>query len=104
MSITVVSLHHRNKQTDMLHTTNTIELTQNQQDKNFSFVSESFEKQMKTNDWFHFSFNGTRLNLKSMKFECVFEVHIDKGGFCVTIDIDDKKQVLKSTFKIQEII
>ena len=87
----------------MLHTTNRLQLTETQEDKNFMTVSNLFEDKKGVTDFDHFSFEGTRLNLDSMNHECVFEVHCELGGFCVTVDLNDKKEVLKRTLKIKEL-
>ena len=86
---------------DMITTDNLL-LTEKQEDK-FRFMVESEFSKKITNEWNHFSFNGTRLNLKSMRFECVHEVHTDCGlSFWVTIELNEKKQGLKKTIKIIE--
>jgi hypothetical protein len=87
----------------MLHTTNTIQLTEKQEDTNFIFVSKSFVNKIKDDNFSHFSFEGTRLNLNTLNLECVFEVHCDKGGFCVTVELNEKKQLLKRTLRIKEL-
>ncbi len=82
--------------------TNTLQLTQNQEDKVYLLVKEVFENKF-TEDFWHFSFEGTRLNLKSLNYQCVFEVHSSKGSFNVLVDLNENKKVLKSTIKVIEI-
>ena len=82
--------------------TNTTQLTLKQEDNVHEIVTEIFERKI-TNDIWHFSFEGTRLNLDSFNPQCVFEVHSDKGSFNVLIDLNKNKKGLKSTFKTVEI-
>jgi len=82
--------------------TNTTQLTVTQEDNVYLLVKEIFEKKI-TSDFWHFSFNGTRLNLKSWNAQCIFEVHSEKGSFNVLIDLNEKKKGLKSTFKTVEL-
>jgi hypothetical protein len=83
-------------------TTDTLSLTERQEDKFRFMVQSEFSKKINI-EWNHFSFNGTRLNLKSMRFECIHEVHTDCGlSFWVTIELNEKKQGLKRTIKIIE--
>ena len=79
--------------------TNTTQLTVNQEDNLHKLVTEIFEKNI-TTDFSHFSFEGTRLNLKSLNIECVFEVHSSKGSFNLLIDLNENKKGLKSTLQI----
>jgi hypothetical protein len=65
-------------------------------------VTEIFERKITTDIW-HFSFEGTRLNLDSFNPQCVFEVHSEKGSFNILIDLNKNKKGLKSTFEIVEI-
>lgn len=78
--------------------TNTTQLNVNQEDNVCLTVREIFVKKF-TDDYFHFSFEGTRLNLESFNTQCVFEVHSEKGSFNVLIDLNKNKKPLKSTFK-----
>ena len=78
--------------------TNTTELTIKQEDNVSLLVRDIFEEKF-TNDFWHFSFEGTRLNLDSLNVQCVFEVHSEKGSFNVLIDINENKKGLKRTFK-----
>jgi len=78
--------------------TNTTQLTANQYENAYLTVREIFEKKF-TDDFWHFSFEGTRLNLKSFNAECVYEVHSEKGSFNILIDLNENKKALKSTFK-----
>jgi len=78
--------------------TNTTQLTVNQEDKISLLVKEIFESKL-TSDFWHFSFEGTRLNLESFNTQCVFEVHSSEGSFNVLIDLNKNKKGLKSTFK-----
>ena len=89
-----------NKQTNEMKTvTNTIQLTEKQEDT-LSLTVRNLFKSNVSNDWNHFSFLGTRLNLKSKNVECVFEVITeDEKEFVVLVDLNEKKKLLKSTFK-----
>ena len=78
--------------------TNTTTLTQSQEDAVRDLVAELFETKF-TEDFWHFSFEGTRLNLKSMNTQCVFEVHSSKGSFNVLVDLNKSKKGLKKTIK-----
>ena len=82
--------------------TNSIELTEKQLDNLHLIVREKFENDF-TEDFWHFSFEGTRLNFDSMNQQCVFEVHSEKGSFNVFIDVNTKNKGLKSTIKINEL-
>ena len=82
-----------------MNLSNIEQLTVNQEDKLHRLVTEIFEKNVTTDFW-HFSFEGTRLNLKSLNTECVFEVHSSKGSFNVFIDLTENKKGLKSTLQI----
>ena len=82
--------------------TNPIQLTIEQEDSLSQLVTSIFEEKF-TSDFWHFSFEGTRLNLESNNFECVFEVHSEKGSFNVLIDLNKNKKGLKKTFKAVEI-
>ncbi len=82
--------------------TNTTTLTVNQEDNVSLLVREIFEEKF-TSDFWHFSFEGTRLNLKSSNVQCVFEVHSEKGSFNVLVDLNKNKKGLKSTFKTIEL-
>lgn len=85
-----------------MHTSNTIELTQGQKAKLHLFVNSKFES-LFTDEYWHFSINGTRLNLKSMKQQCVFEIHSNKGSFWGLIDLNEKHEGLKRSLKFQDI-
>jgi hypothetical protein len=76
--------------------TNTTTLTQSQEDKVRDLVTELFESKF-TEDFWHFSFEGTRLNLESMNNQCVFEVHSSKGSFNVLVDLNKSKKGLNKT-------
>jgi hypothetical protein len=83
-------------------TTNTLSLTEKQEDNFRSLIESEFTKQF-TSDWNHFSFEGTRLNFKSMRFECVHEIHTECGlSFWGTIELNEKKKGLKRTIKFIE--
>ena len=78
--------------------TNTVTLTENQENKVYLLVQKMFEEKF-TQDFWHFSFEGTRLNLNSFNTQCVFEVHSSEGSFNVLIELNKNKKGLKSTFK-----
>tara|TARA_B110000438_G_scaffold299447_1_gene349612 strand:- start:1538 stop:1798 length:261 start_codon:yes stop_codon:yes gene_type:complete len=80
-------------------TTNKTQLTEKQEDSVYSIVQSLFENKF-TSDFWHFSFEGNRLNLKSMNTECVFEVHSSKGEFNILIDLNENNKGLKSTIKV----
>lgn len=82
-----------------MNVTNTDQLTLNQEDRLHKLVTEIFEKKVTTDFW-HFSFEGTRLNLKSLNSQGVFEVHSSKGSFNLLIDLNQNKKGLKSTLQI----
>tara|TARA_R110000823_G_scaffold302094_1_gene423213 strand:- start:372 stop:629 length:258 start_codon:yes stop_codon:yes gene_type:complete len=82
--------------------TNTITLTQSQEDAVRDLLTELFEIKF-TEDFWHFSFEGTRLNLKSMNSQCVFEVHSSKGSFNVLVDLNKSKKALKKTVDFLEV-
>lgn len=85
----------------LLHTTNTIKLTEIQEDNVGNVAREIFEKRF-TDDFTHFSFEGTNLNFKNMSnCICVFEVHSEIGSFCLTIELNENKKALKKTFKAE---
>tara|TARA_R100000742_G_C4189932_1_gene22343 strand:- start:164 stop:424 length:261 start_codon:yes stop_codon:yes gene_type:complete len=85
-----------------MFTTNTITLTENQENKVRKVVEDSFSK-LHSLDWNHFSFNGTRLNLKSKNQECIFEIHTEEfNSFWGVIEINNKKQPLIKTIKFIE--
>lgn len=82
--------------------TNTTQLTENQENKIYSFVRQSFEKSY-TDDYTHFSMIGNRLNFDSFNTEVLFEIHSEKGSFVGVVEINDKKQVLKKTLQFNKI-
>lgn len=81
---------------------NTTQLTENQENKAYKTVSEMFEAKF-TADYWHFSFEGTRLNLTSFNAECVYEVHSAKGSFIISIELSKKLEAIKSSFKSKKI-
>lgn len=81
---------------------NTIQLTQSQEEYNYQIVSGLFEEKL-TDDYWHFSFEGTRLNFDNHKQQAVYEVHSSKGSFNVLIDLNKNNKALKSLFKIEKI-
>ena len=85
-----------------MRTTDTIELTENQEDKLHLFVQGKFKSQF-TDDFWHFSINGTRLNFKSMNHQVIFEIHSDSGSFWGLIDVNEKHGLLKRSLKFQDI-
>ena len=78
--------------------TNTTQLNVNQEENVYLAVKELFVKKF-TDDYWHFSFEGTRLNLKSFNTQCVFEVHSEKGSFNILIDLNKNNKALKRTFQ-----
>ncbi len=83
-------------------TTNTISLTESQEDK-MHLVCRGFFNSEKDLEVTHFSFNGTRLNFDSMRIEGVIEIHTEEGqSMWLLFDFNDKKEVLKSTLKLQK--
>lgn len=78
--------------------TNTTQLTENQENKIYSFIQQSFEKRY-TDDYTHFSMIGNRLNFDSFNTEVLFEIFSAKGNFVAVVEINDKKQVIKNTLK-----
>ena len=82
--------------------TNTKQLTETQEELVAQEARAIFEKKF-TEDFWHFSFEGTRLCFQSKRFECVFEVHSEAGSFCVTLELSEQGKALKKTFKAIEL-
>ena len=82
--------------------TNTLSLTMKQEDFTTNVVESILKKNFDDNKTTHFSFEGTRLNLKSHNFQSVFEFWNNEVGFWVTVDHGNKKQVLKKTFNLEK--
>jgi hypothetical protein len=80
-------------------TTNTIQLTEKQEEKIWFTVRDLFEFQQ-NEECTHCSFLGTRLNLKTLNQECVFELGTKENDFVGFVDLNSRKQVLKRTLKI----
>lgn len=80
-------------------TTNTIQLTEKQEEKNWFTVRDLFEKKQ-NEECTHCSFLGTRLNLKTRNQECVFELGTEENDFVVLVELNSNKQILKRTLKI----
>lgn len=80
-------------------TTNTIQLTEKQEEKNCFTVRVLFELNQ-NEECTHCSFLGTRLNLKTLNQECVFELGTEDNDFIVLVDLNSDKQILKRTLKI----
>ena len=78
--------------------TNTTELTIVQEEKCYQMVKDQFESKI-TDDYWHFSYEGNRLNLKSMRVQVVFEIHSEEGSFNGVVELNDKMNPLKSTVK-----
>ena len=78
--------------------TNTTELTITQEEKCYQTVKDQFELNV-TDDYWHFSYEGNRLNLKSMRVQVVFEIHSEEGSFNGVVELNDKMNPLKSTVK-----
>tara|TARA_R110000803_G_C11855981_1_gene306512 strand:- start:448 stop:705 length:258 start_codon:yes stop_codon:yes gene_type:complete len=79
---------------------NAVNLTETQENKARALAESAFEQKV-TEDVWQFSLLETRLNLDNMKFKIVFEVHSSKGSFLGTMDLNDKKQGLKSSLKFE---
>jgi len=79
---------------------NAINLTETQENNARALAESTFEQNV-TEDVWQFSLLETRLNLDNMKFKCVFEVHSAKGSFLASMDLNDKKQGLKSSLKFE---
>ena len=79
---------------------NAITLTETQENNARVIAERTFEKKV-TEDVWQFSLLETRLNLNNMKFKVVFEVHSSKGSFLASMDLNDKKQGLKSSLKFE---
>lgn len=82
--------------------TNSIRLTVEEEETATDLVTRWFEK-VNTEDFTHFSFEGTHLNLKSSAWAASWEVHADTGSFVVVCDLSKTKKVLKSTLRLVEI-
>jgi len=80
-------------------TTNTIKLTEKQEEKNWFTVRDLFELNQ-NEECTHCSFLGTRLNLETRNQECVFELSTEENDFIGLIDLNSNKQILKRTLKI----
>ena len=81
--------------------TDTVEFTEAQENKFRALIESIFTKEH-TGDWTHFSFNGTRLNHKTLNFQCVHEIHTDQGSFWGLIDVNDKMEGIKSSIIFQD--
>ena len=79
---------------------NAINLTETQENNARALAESTFEQKV-TEDVWQFSLLETRLNLDNMKFNVVFEVHSSKGSFLASMDLNDKKQGLKSSLKFE---
>ena len=79
-----------------------IEFTEKQKE-NLDQLTRSWFIKKKTNDYFHFSFNGTRMNYNTRNIECVYEIHSDEGSFFLTLELNDKKKGLSKTISLIEI-
>jgi len=85
-----------------MKSTNLKQLTESQELTISTMMNESFSKQH-SDDWNHFSFNGTRLNFSTMKPECIFEIHTEENGsFWGLIDINESNKGLKRSIKFIE--
>ena len=85
-----------------MKTTDTIGFTEAQENKFRLAIEKAFTKQFNL-EWNHFSFNGTNLNLKTMNFDCVHEIHTDCGlSLWGIIEVNDKKSPLKRTIRFIE--
>ena len=82
-----------------MFTSNTIEITKTKEDSIHADCRAFFNANFNLN-LTHFSFNGTRLNFESMRFEGVIEVHTEEEeSMWILFDINDKNKVLKRTLK-----
>ena len=74
-----------------------------EQEENAAMIAtELFEKKI-TSDFWHFSFEGLRLNLITMNLQCTFEVHSEKGSFNCFLDLNEKIQVIIKSFILDTI-
>ena len=80
-------------------TTNTLKLNFSQENEVRELAVNFFENK-KCDDYFEFSLEGTRLNLKTIRHEIVFLVSSEDGSFFITIEIDENKKPLRSTLKL----
>ncbi len=80
-------------------TTNTLKLNFSQENEVRELAVNFFENK-KGDDYFEFSLEGTRLNLKTIRHEIVFLVSSEDGSFFITIEIDENKKPLRSTLKL----
>ena len=83
-------------------TTNTTQLTRSQEDKVVMVSQDVFESTF-TSDFWHFSLEGNRMNLTTFRTELVFEVHSSKGSFNGFVQLNNKKEMLKSTLRFEKI-
>lgn len=75
------------------------ELSVEQEEKGYNLVKEVFESKI-TDDYWHFSYEGNRLNLKTLKVQLVFEIHSEEGSFNGMIEMNEKEtSFLKSSIK-----
>ena len=80
-------------------TTNTLKLNFSQENEVRALAVNFFESK-KGDDYFEFSLEGSRLNLKTIRHEIVFLVSSEDGSFFITIEIDENKKPLRSTLKL----
>jgi len=79
---------------------NAINLTVAQDEKVTRLAQQVFEATI-TEDLWQFNIKEIRLNLSNRKFMCIFEAHSEEGSFLGTMDLNDKKQGLKSSLKFE---
>ena len=79
-----------------------IEFTEKQKENLDQVTSVWFSKKQ-TEDYFHFSLNGTRMNYDTNSMEAVYEIYTDDGGFFLTIALNDKKKGLVKTISLKAI-
>ncbi len=79
-----------------------IEFTEKQK-QNLDELTRVWFINKKTDDYFHFSLNGTRMNYITDNIEAVYEIHTEEGGFFLTIELNDNKKGLTRTIKLTEI-
>lgn len=86
-----------------MKTFNHIDFTERQK-QNLDQLTSVWFSNKKTENYFHFSFNGTKFNYNTERLEVVYEIYTeDKGDFFLTIELNDNKKGLTRTIKLTEI-
>lgn len=85
-----------------MRTFNHIDFTEKQQ-QNLDELTRVWFSNKKTDDYFHFSFNGTKMNFDTNNIQAVYEIHTEESGYFLTIELNENKKGLSRTIKLNEI-